>query len=410
MNTTNKLFSKNFTLVVAGQIISLFGNSILRFAVPLYLLRQTGSEALFGLVSALSFLPMIVLSLLGGVLADRANKKYIMVILDFFTAGLMLLFSLALGNLPMIPLFIAALMLLYGIQGAYQPAVQASIPLLVSETNLLSGNAVINQVSALANLLGPVFGGVLFSTWGLRPILLISVLCFLASAIMEIFIKLPHVPLETESGTLAVIRSDLAESFRYMKQEKPILLQIAGLLVLFNLFLGAMLMIGLPVLITKTLGMSDQLFGYSQGMLAAGGLAGGMITGLLGSKLKVQKVYILLFLSSCPLFPMALTLWLQLPAGISYLIITGGSFFLMALTTSFTIQMLSFVQLETPSHLVGKIISCLMALSMCAMPLGQSLYGALFQALAHVPWVILLGAGLISCIISRYSRGLFKKL
>ena len=65
------LFQKDFTLVVIGQIISLFGNAILRFALPLYLLRETGSPSLFGAVTACSFIPMIIFSLFGGVLADR---------------------------------------------------------------------------------------------------------------------------------------------------------------------------------------------------------------------------------------------------------------------------------------------------------------------------------------------------
>ena len=69
----NTLRQRDFIIVLLGQIISLFGNAILRFALPLHLLRATGSAALFGGVSALSFAPMIVLSLLGGVLADRAK-------------------------------------------------------------------------------------------------------------------------------------------------------------------------------------------------------------------------------------------------------------------------------------------------------------------------------------------------
>ena len=90
------IFRRDFTLVVIGQIISLFGNAILRFALPLYLLRATGSSALFGMVTAASFLPMIVLSLLGGVLADRVNKRNIMVALDFSTAALIAVFYLCL--------------------------------------------------------------------------------------------------------------------------------------------------------------------------------------------------------------------------------------------------------------------------------------------------------------------------
>ena len=80
-----KLFSKDFTLVVLGQIISLFGNAAIRFALPLYLLNQTGSPALYGTVTACALIPAILLAPIGGIVADRVNKRNIMVILDFFT-------------------------------------------------------------------------------------------------------------------------------------------------------------------------------------------------------------------------------------------------------------------------------------------------------------------------------------
>ena len=158
---TIKLFNRDFSMVVIGQIISLFGNAILRFALPLYLLRETNSSILFGTVTACSFIPMVIFSLLGGVIADRENKRNIMVVLDFFTAFIIIMFYIILGKLPLVPLMIITLMLLYGISGAYQPSVQASIPLLINSENLVKGNAVINMVSTLSSLLGPAIGGVL---------------------------------------------------------------------------------------------------------------------------------------------------------------------------------------------------------------------------------------------------------
>ena len=74
-----KLFSKDFTLVIIGQIISLFGNATIRFALPLYLLNHTGSSALYGMVTACAFIPAILLSPIGGIIADRINKRNIMV-------------------------------------------------------------------------------------------------------------------------------------------------------------------------------------------------------------------------------------------------------------------------------------------------------------------------------------------
>lgn len=188
----SKLFKRDFTMVVIGQIISLFRNAILRFALPLYLLRETDSSLLFGAVTACSFIPMIVFSLLGGVIANRKNKRNIMVTLDFTTAAIIALFYLALGKVPFLPLMITVLMILYGISGAYQPAVQASIPLLTNKETLMKGNAVINMVSTLSGLLGPIIGGVLFGSFGILHILFIGIGCFVFSAIMEIFIHIPY--------------------------------------------------------------------------------------------------------------------------------------------------------------------------------------------------------------------------
>ena len=124
-------FSKDFMLVAIGQIISLFGNQILRFVLPLYLLNQTGSAALFGTIMAISFIPMILFFPIGGIIADRVNKRNIMVILDFCTAILILLFCLLTESIDIVSLVAITMIILCGIQGAYQPAVKASIPVLV---------------------------------------------------------------------------------------------------------------------------------------------------------------------------------------------------------------------------------------------------------------------------------------
>ena len=137
-----------------------------------------------------------------------------MVALDFLTAGIISIFYISLGQLPLVPLMIVVLMLLYGISGAYQPSVQASIPLLVEYEVLAKGNATINMVSTLSNLLGPVIGGVLFGYFGLTPILFLSIICFVISAVMEIFIHIPHQKRKAETGIFVTVRNDLKDSFR----------------------------------------------------------------------------------------------------------------------------------------------------------------------------------------------------
>lgn len=405
-----KLFTKNFILVVIGQIISLFGNSILRFALPLYLLRSTGSATLFGLVTACSFLPMIFLSFVGGVLADRFNKRNIMVTLDFTTAFIVLFLLLALNKLSIVPLFIIILMILYGISGTYQPTVQASIPLLVSSEKILSASAIINQIGALANLLGPIIGGMLFGAFGIIPILIISIICFTISAIMEIFIYIPHTKRNDNKNLISIVKSDLTESISYMKNQKPVLIKIIALISLFNLVLTAMIIVGIPVLIIDILKINDTLLGLSQGILALGGLCGGILTAILGEKLTLKNSHLLLMFSGIFIGIMAIPLLFQASNIITYIVITVSCFFIMTLSTIFSIQMIATVQTETPPHLVGKVIACMMAFSMCAQPIGQSIYGFLFDKFQSNIGIILLGSAIISVLIAIASKSIFKNI
>ena len=87
---TNKLYHKNFNILVLGQIISLFGSSIQRFALSLYLLDLTGSASLFASILAISMIPIVLISPIAGILADRGDKKKLMFFLDV-ASGILLL-------------------------------------------------------------------------------------------------------------------------------------------------------------------------------------------------------------------------------------------------------------------------------------------------------------------------------
>ena len=294
----NKLFKRDFTMVVIGQIISLFGSAILRFALPLYLLRETDSSSLFGAVTACAFIPMVFCSLFGGVIADRKNKRNIMVTLDFTTAAVILIFSCVLGKFSLVPLMIAVLMILYGISGIYQPAVQSSIPLITEKRFLMQGNAVINMVSTLASLLGPIIGGVLFGALGIMPILYISVGCFIFSAVMELFIHIPFEKNTDGRSIFGAVGSDLSDSLNFIKYEKPVFLSVLGIISLFNLILAAMMLVGIPVIVVQILGMSDTALGITQGALGLGGLAGGIIAGAAAEKIRLKNGYVFLIICS----------------------------------------------------------------------------------------------------------------
>ena len=107
---------------------------------------------------------------------------------------------------------------------------------------------------------------------------------------------------------------------------------------------------------------------------------------------------------------MGLVLMAGVSAFICFLAISIMSFFIMALSTIFSIKMLAFVQEHTPPHILGKVVSCIMALAMLSMPLGQAIYGLLFQQLQSVVWSVFLGSAILSCLTAMFSKASFQRL
>lgn len=408
------MWNRNFIMVVIGQIISLFGNAILRFALPLYLLNETGSAALFGVVSACAFIPMIVLSPIGGIFADRVNKRNIMVVLDFSTALLVLMIILLLGKMNLVALLLCSLFILYGINGAYQPAVQASIPVLLSGEHIMQGNAVINLVSSFASLIGPVTGGALFGFYGIMPILYVSVVCFIISATMEIFIRIPFEKKPANGNIFAIGFGDLKESFRYMYKEQPVIMQFSLAVAAINMILSALIIIGLPVIVTQMLEFdietANRLYGYAEGAMAMGSLCGGMGAGIFAGKMKTKNGYLLLFYDALTVIPIGLAIMIPMPAEISYAIILVSYFAMMLLATLFSIQIMSYLQMIVPENLIGKVISCAMCIGMCATPIGQAIYGGLFEVLKESVFVLFFVAALLNVILALAMKNAFGRL
>ncbi len=402
-----KLFSKDLSLVVIGQIISLFGNAAIRFALPLYLLDLTGSSALYGTVTACAFIPAILLSPVGGMIADRVNKRNIMVLLDLFTAAVLIAFSLCMDGGDVILFITVTLMLLYGIAGVYQPSVQASIPALVGTEDLMAANSIVNTVSSFAALTGPVLGGILYSAYGLKAILRVCVACFVLSAAMESFIRIPFQEQASKGGILKTARSDLAESIRFIRKEKPVIGRVVLAVSGINLFLSAMIVVALPYLVTEVLDLgtwqADRLYGYAQGALAAGGLAGGIGAGIFADRLAVEKAGRLVTACAVCVFPIGAALLLCSSGVFVYGVMTVCCFLIMVFSTVFTVQMLSFVQAETPQELIGKVIAVILTVSMCAQPLGNAFYGVLFEICRGCEYAVVLFSGVSSLLIAVFS-------
>ena len=408
---SDTLFSKDFLLVAIGRIISAFGNQILRYALPLYLLLHTGSSALFGSVMAVSFVPMLLLFPIGGILADRLNKRNIMLAMDLCTGILIALFCLLSKRVPAVPLMAVTLIILYGLDGADRPAVKASIPALVGGKDIMKANSVIDMVDSTAGMAGPVMGGLLFAAFGLMPVLYVSIACFFASVVLDAFIRIPFEKKPAGENAFATGMGDLKESFAFMVKRQPALWKISLLFAASNLLLTALVLIGLPVLITQRLGFApdtaNRLYGYAQGVSAVGAILGGFLAGALSGKLKPGSGPRLLIGCSLAVVMIGAALHLLHVSITIYVLLMVGCGLLLTLHTLFQIQMMTYLQILTPDDFVGKVISCFMCVAMCTIPVGQVIYGFAFEHMQNIH-LLFYAAGLAMIGISLSARRVFR--
>lgn len=409
-----KGFSKDFWMVVIGQIISLFGNAVVRFALPIHLLEVTGSAALLGIVSGCAFIPLAVMAPIGGMIADRVNKRNIMVCLDFFTAGLTIVFLILYGKVNLAGLILVMLFLLYGIGGAYQPSVQASIPVLVEGDKVMTANAVINMVSSLSGLLGPALGGIAYSMWGIIPVLTVAAGCFGASAVLEIFIHIPFVKRKRKMSVWRETGNDLKSSLSYIVRDKKVVGKLTVCCTAVNLIISSAIIIGLPVIVMQVLEFKNSggstMYGFMQAILAVGGLAGGLGAGIFSKKISVKKSWKLLLYAGILLIPMGIALMAQVSSIVTYVILAVAGMFIMAMSTLYSIQIMAYIQVTVPAEMLGKVISWIIAVSTCAQPLGQVVYGFLFENMKNNMYLIFFAAAVAAVLIACYNKKIAEEL
>lgn len=253
-----RLFTKNFTLLVLGQVSSLFGNYILKFALSMYVLDITGSAATYAGVLAVATVPTILLSPLGGILADRMNRKYIMVTLDTLSGISVLCATLLFSDDNGIAV-ISVLLVVLSVLGAFEsPTVQACVPQMQTGENLIKGNAVINQVAAVAALIAPILGSILYVAFGLKPIMTASVICFLLTALFEYFIKLQYIASDKQMGIVTIIKNDFSVSMSFICKKQSSILKLLLLSAIVSFFVIGTVMIGLPYIVRTILGLNAE--------------------------------------------------------------------------------------------------------------------------------------------------------
>lgn len=405
-----KLFTRNFTLLILGQVSSLTGNYTLKFALSMYVLEQTGSASIFAGMLSAALLPTVLLSPFGGILADRANRKHIMVALDALS-GLSVLAAGLLLPLGRELWVIGALLVLLSVLAAFEsPTVQACVPQMVSPQNLVQGNAVVSQVSAVTSLVTPFLGSLFYTAFGIGPVFAAAVACFWLTALLECMIRLEYQKPPRTAGIGAIVREDLAVSAHFLRREQPDILKLLLLAALAGMFVSGTAVVGFPYLVRTVLGLSATYYGAAESAMGAAAILGSLCAGLLGKKLRVRDLSAIFLSFGLSLFLIGLSFLLPVGRMARYGVLLFFFCVCQLGVCIFSTYAITLIQQRTPEQLMGKVMSCVFTLSMCAQPVGQVVYGALFDCFSDSVYWVLIPTGMLICLIAVASRGFLKRM
>lgn len=405
-----KLFTKNFTLLVLGQASSLFGNYILRLALSMYVLEVTGSAAVFAGILSAAAVPAILLSPFGGILADRADRRKIMVGLDALTGMSVGCAAVLLSGRNALAV-IGVLLVVLSVLGAFEtPTVQACIPQMLTGDNVIRGNAAVNQVASISYLTAPVTGGVLYAALGLKPVMYASVGFFFLTALFECFIKIPSQAGDRQGTVWAMVKEELAGSIRYLAKEQTDIMKMLLLAALSRFFVMGVVLVGLPFIIRTILGMDAKYYGSAESALAVAVISGSMAAGSLTGKLKSGSLSRVLEAVGVCMIPAGIVFCFPFGAAVRYAVFVAAFCGMQAAVSIFSIFAVSMIQQNTPGHLIGKVMAYTSAVTMCAQPAGQIVYGFLFDRFREAVYLVLIPTGVTVCIIGVLGAGVLKRM
>ncbi len=401
---------KNFNLMVLGQIISILGSALLRFALSLYVLDTTGSESLFATMFAISNIPLL-LAPLGGAIADRFNRRNLMVIFDFTSSAIVLSLILFMNKGGISIFTVGVTMVLLSIVSAlYTPAVTASIPLLVETGKLEGANGIVQAVQALSAVAAPVLGGILYGIVGFRTVAAVSCILFFLSAVMEIFIRIPFEKRQWTERIIPTITRDMKEGFLYVIKQKFIR-KISIIAVLLNLVLVPYFLVGAPIVLRVTMQSGDTLYGIGMGLINFATILGALSIGFFAKKMRLKTLHRWLFACSLMMIFMAVSLMpfvLGMGYYPSFILFMLGAVPIAASMTMISIYIITKVQRVTPNENLGKVMAIITAVAQCAAPLGQILYGVIFEKWSAQIFIPTLFVSIVTLLLGVLTHQLFK--
>lgn len=362
-----KLWNKNFLLLLQGQIVSVFGDNIYDMALRFWVLSNTGSTTLMGILMAATIIPSVFISPLAGTFIDRHDRRKILIAADIIRGiSILAIGLLALnGHLQLWLVLISGIIM--GVCGCFfSPSIDSAMPDIIPKSKILKGTSIFSLASTGNEMAGNAFGGFLVQILGAPILFVFNGLSFLFSAACTLFVKIPSIPQCTKDISFF---DDLKLGMNFVRSSKG-LRNLLITMCFFNFCASMSMTLTLPLFQAYShLGIG--FYGIAMAINTFGMFLGFTYLSLI--EIKKEKRFFALISSgivlSITMIVYSLTLNLYL---ISIMFFIDG--FCIAVLSSI-IQ--SSIQKCTPSNIRSKVFAFKNTLSSALMPLGMILAGIL---------------------------------
>lgn len=373
---------RNYRLYWFGNMISFTGTWMQNVAKSWLVLSVTNSPFYVGLDSAMNWLPVWLVSLPAGVLADRFSKRNLMLITQSVLAFFALLLAILTWTRVINIYQILAISFLAGIFVALNaPVAQTLIPELVNRKDVLNAIALNSSMFNFARMIGPAIAGSLLTFAGPAPVFALNAASFLAIILALALIRLDQ-PAGNRSSPQEPLRSQLGSGLRYVLSHPDIRLLIL-LIGIFSSF-GIVYIPLLPVIARDVLGQGARGYGLMMTSLGAGAVTGGLTLATLSKTRHRGKILVagtltlgllLIVFSFCRSYQFALIL----------LVLVGFCQTSIASLTNTLIQTLA------PDYIRGRVMSIFSLFFNGMFPLGSLIGGAIAQRWGTCPALLVAG-------------------
>ena len=368
MQILSSLKHKLFAFLWSGQSISRLGDSLHRIALSWWVLEKTGSAVIMGTVLIVSFAPVLIFLLIGGIAVDRFSRTRLMLASDILRGVVVLLVAYLAYTKSLEVWHIYVTSIFFGfVEAFFQPAYTALVPVIVPEKSLPSANSLTNLSGQLAGMIGPALGAALISLGGTSFAFLLDGISFFISAACLIPLVSGIQETHTKTETRNNVWHDFRDGFKTVFSIPWLWISIA-VFALGNIFLSGPINIGLPFFVKNVLQQDVRVLGWLYSAASVGAFLGTVYMGRLARiRHRGWLGYGSYFITG--LVILGVGLFHNFPALLAFMFINGVAM------SIFGMIWVNLLQDKIPNDKLGRVSSIDMLGSFALLPIGFGIVG-----------------------------------